>query len=178
MKMGIAGIMVVAGLAASAQADFSGPYAPNQWEFINNGGSGSINTAGAPSEVTLTGDDSGLANTYTQWQIKVPFGGTFKFNWLYTSTDTGAFDVGGYLTSTDGVNFDYVQLSDNATQGSGVIELTDVKQGTYLGFYVFSVDGVFGAGNMTISQFSGPVPAPGALALVGLAGAMSLRRRR
>jgi MYXO-CTERM domain-containing protein len=173
-----AGVVAFAGLVSTASADFSGPYAPGNWDFITNGGSGALDLSGVPSEITVIGDDSGLDNTYTQLQIKVPFDGDFKFNWLYSSTDSGTFDNGGYLTSVDGVIFDYVELADNDTQGSGVVDLKGVKAGTIFGFYVFSVDGVFGAGNLTISQFSGPVPAPSALGLLGVAGLAATRRRR
>lgn len=156
----------------SAQArPFAGSYAPASWTFTNNGGSGSFTNDG--STLVLTGDNGGLAGGQnTDYTIAAAAAGTVTFNWSYSSIDSGAFDTGGYLKN--GV---YTILATNATPGSGTGTVA-VIAGDIVGFRVFSADGAFGPGILTITNFVGPVPAPGALALLGLAGMVGTRRRR
>jgi len=157
----------------SAQArPFSGAYAPANWTFTNNGGSGAFTNDGAT--LTITGDNGGLAGGQnTDYTIAAAAAGTVTFDWSYTSADTGTYDSGGYLKN--GV---YTALATNAAPGSGTGVSVTVNAGDIVGFRVFSFDGIIGAGTLTITNFNGPVPAPGALALLGLAGMVSSRRRR
>lgn len=157
--------------AETARADFSGPYAPANWTFNANGGSGSQTNNG--TTLVLTGNNTAMANINTDYTIAAAGTGLFSFSWSYASGDTGTYDTGGYL-----INSTYTQLASNAAQGSGTVSVA-VTAGQIIGFRVFSADGLFGAGTLTITNFSGPlVPAPGAMALLGMAGLVGGRRRR
>lgn len=54
-------------------------------------------------------------------------------------------------------------------------ERVTVKAGDVIGWRVKSIDGIFGPGVLTITNFQ--IPAPGAFALFGLAGLCHTRRR-
>ncbi len=71
----------------------------------------------------------------------------------------------------------YNQLAANNAQGGGSVSVP-VAAGDIIGFRVFSVDGVFGPGTLSVSNFTAPVPAPGSLALLGMGGLIAARRRR
>ena len=167
----VAGVVAAAG---SAFGQFSGPYAPANWNLNANGGNGSVNTAGAPASVDLTGNDNGNgAPTNTDWTILVAGAGTVSFNWLYNTLDTGTYDSAYYL-----LNGNQTFLSYNNTPGASGSVSFPVVAGDTIGFRVTSADGVFGPGTLTVSNFGGPVPAPGTLALAGLGGLLTMRRRR
>ena len=156
-------------MSQQAAADFSGPYAPANWLLTTNGGTGGATNDG--TTLVLTGDNNAPGNN-TDYTIAAAASGTMSFDWNYTSIDTGTYDSGGYL-----INGAYTALADNATPGGGSQSIP-VNAGDIIGFRVFSADGLFGPGVLTITNFSGPVPAPGALALLGLAGLTARRRRR
>jgi hypothetical protein len=165
-----AGAALILSSAQTARADFSGPYAPANWTLNANGGSGSAVNDGFT--LTLTGNDAGFGDVMTDYSISAVASGTWSFDWLYTSSDSENFDDGGYL-----LNGVYTLLAINAQSGiTGQVSI-GVNTGDIIGFRVHSVDGAFGPGVLTITNFVAPVPAPGSLALLGLA-AMSGRSRR
>ncbi len=168
--------LIAAGLVAlsgAASAQFSGPYAPGNWAFNANTGDGSNTNDG--TTLVLTGNNNGTGfptGINTDYTIAAAGAGTFSFDWKYGSGDTGTWDSGGYL-----VNGVYTQLANNGSQGGGSVAVA-VSAGDIIGFRVFSADGAFGAGVLSVTNFSGPIPAPGALALLGLGGLVAGRRRR
>ena len=166
--------------AVTLQTGFAGDYAPANWIFNANGGDGSVNTTGVPSSITLTGNDAGgnvNANIFTDYTINATDSGPVKFDWAYSSGDSGAYDSFGYL-----LNGVYNQLADNGSQGSGTTTF-NVAGGDTFGFSVFSLDGQFGAGVATISNFSAPIPSsapasvPGPLPILGVGAAFAYSRR-
>jgi hypothetical protein len=167
-------LAAVAGLAfaGSANAQFSGPYAPGNWTFQNNGGDGSL-IDNSPGSVTVIGNNnaSGIL-TDTDLTIAALAGGTWSFDWSYFSLDTGTWDSAYYLLN--GVE---TFIAANNSQGVGSVSIP-VTGGDIIGFRVRSQDGAFGAGELTISNFSAPIPAPGSLALLGMGGLIAARRRR
>ena len=158
----------------SAKADFSGAYAPGGWTFNANGGGGSFTNDG--STLVLTGSNNSPPFTpfNTDYTIVAATGGLFSFNWSYDSVDTGTYDTGGYL-----LNGVYNSLASNGASGSppvgGAIAVA-VNAGDVIGFRAFTADNQLGAGVLTITNFS--VPAPGALAMLAMAGTVAGRRRR
>jgi hypothetical protein len=91
-----------------------------------------------------------------------------SFDWSYSSGDSGQFDIGGYF-----INGTAYILADNDNQGTNVPFSFRVNSGDQFGFFVFTQDSLFGAGTLQISRFDFTgsfVPAPGAVALLGLAG--------
>ena len=174
--MKVQAVASVAGLALASAAfgQFSGPYAPGNWSFTANGGSGSVNTGGAPASIMLTGNDAGGTNVNTDFTIVAAATGNLSFSWLYNTVDTGTYDSAYYL-----VNGVETFLANNTTPGAaGAVGPIAVTAGQVIGFRVRSADGAFGPADLTISNFSGPVPAPGAMALAGLGGLLAARRRR
>ncbi len=163
--------LIAAGLVAlsgAASAQFSGAYAPANWAFTTSSGS---NTNDGTTLV-LTGNNGTNTPQNTDYTIAAAGSGTFSFDWKYSSNDTGTWDTGGYL-----INGVYTTLATNGSQGGGSVAVA-VNAGDIIGFRVFSGDGAFGAGVLSVTNFSGPVPAPGALALLGLGGLVAGRRRR
>lgn len=175
--MKVQALASVAGLALAGAAfgQFSGPYAPANWAFNANGGDGLVNTGGAPASIMLVGNNNGNGlPTNTDFTIAAAAAGNLSFSWLYNTLDTGTYDSAYYL-----INGVETFLSNNTTPGaSGNVGPIAVNAGDIIGFRVRSADGVFGAADLTISNFVGPVPAPGALALAALGGLMAARRRR
>ncbi len=162
------------GIASTAHAQFTGAYAPANWTFSANGGSGSAINDGTTLIITGNNNSNNLP-TYSDYFITAVASGTVSFDWTYTSpqSDTGTWDSGGYQ-----VNFTDTTLAFNSAAPTGGSASFPVNAGDTFGFYVLSQDGFFGEGVLTITNFSAPVPAPGALALLGLAGLAGARRRR
>jgi MYXO-CTERM domain-containing protein len=165
--MAAAGLLAIAG---AANAQFSGPYDHSNWALNANGGDGSAVTS--PTTLDLTGNDAGGSFIATDYTIAAAGTGLFSFDWKYSSGDTGTYDTGGYL-----INGVYTVLAANNSQGGGSVSVA-VNAGDIIGFRVESADGAFGPGLLNVGNFSGPVPAPGALALLGLGGLVAGRRRR
>jgi len=161
-------LIAVAGLAGAASAnglevgDFS-------WTLDNGiGGTGSVNNAG--NSLSITGPDQSFGGT-TSLTTTAPTDGTVSATAVYTSVDSGFFDLGQYL-----VNGAPVTFASNSFQGTFAVTF-NVSAGDSFGFAVFSEDGIFGPGNLNVSDFRF-VPAPSSLALLGLGGLVATRRRR
>jgi hypothetical protein len=163
-------IAVGAALAVTgiAQAQFEGYYAPEYWTFYDEAG-GYLDLSGVPDYLTIIGGDVSVAG-YTTLTIAAAGTGVFSFDWSYYSIDSPGYDEGGYI-----YNGGYYFLGDSSGQSGNVS--FEVYEGDEIGFYVYTMDGVYGPGELTISSFVAPLPAPGALALLGLAG-LARRRRR
>ena len=158
--------------AAPAEASgFSGPYAPANWTFTANGGDGSVNTAGAPASINLTGSNNGIGEP-TNYTINSVVDGQVSFSWSYSSVDSPGYDSFGYLLNG---NFNFLANSNGQTDTTAF----SVAAGDSFGFSITSLDGIFGPGIATISNFSAPVPEPltllGATAAVGFGAAFKRR---
>ncbi|UCD76391.1 MAG: hypothetical protein JSV91_05585 [Phycisphaerales bacterium] len=160
----------VLAVAGAANADFSGYYAPAGWTEVTPYDSAII--WNAPGGVTVQGVDSGTwYGSFTTLTIVAPANGLFQFDWYYYTTDSPGYDEGGYI-----INNTYYYL-DGYGGGSGTVSV-NVNAGDTIGWYVNDYDGCCGAGFLEVTNFTGPIPAPGALALIGLAGLTARRRRR
>lgn len=160
-------------LAESAHAaGFVAPYAPANFTLTNNNADGSVNTAGAPASITLTGGDNGNGAGTTRYLTTAAAAGAVSFDWLYTSTDSRGFDDFGYL-----LNGTFTQLAD--TSGQTGFATFGVNAGDSFGFQVYTVDNILGRGSATITNFNGPVvPTPALLpGLIGM-GVAAWRRRK
>jgi hypothetical protein len=168
--------MAAVAIPAAAKGDFSGPYAPAHWTLTNTGDSnGFVDTAGAPASITLHGGSSQSGNPGdTDFTIAAVASGSLSFHWSYFSTDTGTFDSAYFL-----LNGVPTFLADNNSQGSGDFSIA-LTSGNIFGFRVHTDDNFFGDGELTVSNFSAPVPEGSTLSLLALGAlgvAMVMRRR-
>lgn len=163
--------LVLALTCSLASADFSGYYAPGNWTVDTLGANGSADFSGAPSTLVVIGPDGGSGFGYTDVFIAADATGTFSFDWSYSSVDDPGFDSGLYI------NNGFFFLSD--TNGDFGSVSVAINAGDTIGFTVESADQLFGAGVLTITNFSvTPIPEPSALALVLVGGVASFVRRR
>jgi hypothetical protein len=118
--------------------------------LTNTNADGSINIAGAPASVELTGGDtgSGVAGE-SDYTIEISGGGQSQitFDWGYNSVDDPGFDAGGYE-----VNGTLTILAFGS--GANGSETMIVNAGDLFGFTVETTDNMFGAGALTIYNFS------------------------
>jgi MYXO-CTERM domain-containing protein len=176
MHLGILIALLMPFLAAhQASADFSGPYDPANWTLNANGGNGFADTTAAPISITLWGSDDGSGfQTDTDYTVAAVASGTWSFDWFYTTVDGFNWDSGGYL-----LNGVFTQLAGpNLGAPLGGSVSIGVNAGDIIGFRVYSVDNYGGPARLDVTNFVGPVPAPGALAMLGLAGLVGRSRRR
>jgi hypothetical protein len=111
-----------------------------------------------------------------EFTIRAVARGVVSFAWDYQSFDLGnaRFDKFGFFL--DG---SFNQLSDDGGPAvqSG-FALFPIVAGNIFGFYIDCTDCIDGPAIATISDFSVPEPASVALAAVGLAGLVLIRKRR
>lgn len=160
-------------------AGFEGYYAPANWTLTELGiAPGIVNVSSAPASITLIGSDNGSGNfSDTYYTIRAPIAGTVSFDWSYFSEDDPGYDGGFYVVSSLD---NFILLS--ATSGeSGHVSFM-VTAGQLFGFNIYSEDSLFGAGELTITNFVAPaVPEPATYAMMALGllavGAGATRRR-
>jgi hypothetical protein len=89
---------------------FSGSYTPANFTLTNANSSGSVNTAGAPNSIFLTGSNNGSnANGTLNYFTTAAGAGTFSFDWNYTTLDGTLFDPFSVL-----INGVATTLTDNS----------------------------------------------------------------
>jgi hypothetical protein len=178
--LGAALLFVASPQAKAVIVGFEGPYAPANWTLTTNGGDGSVVTLGAPTSITLIGNNNDVGAN-TDFTTLAVGDGLVSFSWNYETFDNGGpgWDPFGYLLG--GV---FTQLTDDsgAQTQSGTASFS-VLAGQTFGFRVNSVDGTFGPAQSIISSFevgSAAVPEPGTWAAAALlaGGAAFMRRRK
>jgi len=175
----LAAFLLVALAAGPASANFIGPYDVSNWTSVVNYDA-TINTAGAPVTIILTGADdqgttTGGAPDDLDFTISAVANSVVQFDWTYTSTDIDNWDWSSFLLG--GVE---TVLANNAAQPAGGTFVSPLLAGQVFGFRVHTVDRAYGAGVLTITNFTAtPEPGTGVLVMTGLAGlAASGSRRR
>lgn len=135
--------------------DFTGDFQPANWQFSANGGSGSVNTSGAPASIIIFGSDDGSnSQNSATYCITVPgsSSGSIRFTWNYDTNDTDGpqWDPFGIA-----LNGDVTQLTDNngPDQQNGQFSI-GVNPGDVFCFVANSVDQLFGGSETLIQGFS------------------------
>lgn len=166
-------LIAVAGLAITAGASAgNGDWA---WTFSDTaGGSGMDNGSGPGGGLNIIGGDAGFAG-FSAFSTVASVDQTISFTGLYTSLDSGNFDQAFYFV--DDPTSGAVVFAQNDSQGTFNLNFA-VLAGQTFGFGVSTMDGLFGAGTLNVSNISPRVPTPGALGLFGIAGLAATRRRR
>lgn len=131
---------------------FYGEHWPT-YAFGNGNGEAFITS----SSVTLVGtDNSGSGDSFfftdAFWRIEAS--GTYSFKWKYETSDGPNYDPAVYVL--DNIIYELTDPTGPNSQ-SGTVTL-DLVQGQELTLRVNSVDDLFGAGVLTVHEFSAPVP--------------------
>jgi hypothetical protein len=142
-------------------------YAPENWATEPSSHGGSINTAGAPETIVIEGPNGNIAAPdQIGFLITIPVAGNLEFDWLYTSIDSPPWDAAYFVNNTE--------FPLGNTNGQSGHIAVPVNAGDTIGWRVKSLDSIFGAGVLTINNFSAPapgfaaVPEPATGGLVGL----------
>ena len=162
-------LMSAVSLASSAKAAF----------VLNNSNGGDGYVTSIPGGFDLFGGNNGAGNNFTTYLNTSPSAQSFTFNWTYTTNDCcGAhWDPAGYV-----INDVPTQLTANVygPQGtgnaSGVITL-NVGAGQDYGFYVYTVDGFLGRGDIAVTS-GVPEPSTWAMMILGFLGLGFMAYRR
>jgi hypothetical protein len=138
---------------ASGLLGFVGDFDIDNWELVNTpaGVNGSFNTNdGPPIELFVIGGNDGTGGD-TDFQIEVPATGTIHFDWGYQSGDTACWDSGGYA-----INGVYTELAcnDSPVPYFDESESVSVSEGDLFAFRVWTDDGLFGAGELGVTNFA------------------------
>lgn len=169
--------------STTASAQFSGPYAPANWTTSHLLDAvldmGSVDVLAQPDSITLFGSDTGSEiGSEIRFTTTAAAGGIVSFDWAYQTEDIDGDpvqDPAGYFHNG---NFP-LSVGGAAISQFGSFSLV-VSPGDVIGFWVGTTDNSFGPAHLTISNFSAPIPEPGAAALMalGLAGLVAWRTRR
>ena len=155
------------GLSGAPGTQFSAGQNLNVLAAATVGGTGTLTS----STMTLVGGNANVRGL-TWYTATAASAGTISVNWAYTNAPGGdslGWDGGGYV-----LNGVFTVLAINSqSPASGSISFS-VAAGDTFGFGSATSDGLFGAGTATFTNF---VPAPGALALLSIAGLARSRRR-
>lgn len=148
----------------AAHGQFTGSYDYSTWTTTTvNSGTSAFITTQPISGVILNGPDDGMSSSSISYTHTVVTSGRWSFDWSYSSSDSPTWDTGGWL-----LNGNYTALAGTSTtSGSGTFAI-DVTAGETIGWRVFSVDGQFGAGVLTVQGFVQPVPEPTSMIGVSL----------
>ena len=156
----------------------SAPASADTFNLFTNGGDGFV-TDIVPNGFHLFGTDdgTGLNTTYTATALSDQM---FNVNWVYHTADFGPnYDPAGYVKN--GI-FTQLTDSDGSVDQNGAFILSVLTNDIY-GFYVSSVDGIFGRGDILVTASAvSQVPLPAALPLfatgLGALGLFGWRRKR
>lgn len=135
---------------------FAGSLMPANWTTLQFNSNGTVNTAGAPSNIVMTSGNnaSGTPGT-TQFSYVSSCAGTVSFDWNYTTVHGAAFDYPQYqVNGGTPVLFNGYNTAAGISQ-SGTQSIT-VAVGDTIKLQTYTTNNLFGACTVTINNFSAP----------------------
>lgn len=130
--------------------NFSGKFAPFQWEYYSQNSNGILDTSRAPAELRLTNSQNNSASFgYNSISIPIPTSGVYSFKWKYKSNSgTGQLSV-GYII--DGIKHPFFLDTLNASlNGHMSINLTENQ---VFGWYTQTENNLAPSDTLIISSF-------------------------
>lgn len=129
-------------------ADFSGAFAPGNFTLTNINANGTVNTAGAPVSISITGGNNGSGNPGdTSYSLLAPASGRVVFDWAFTTPDVPSLDPFGYVQ-----NGTFVQVSNKTGATQNGAATFGIGAGQPMGFQVRTTDNTVGASTTTVSN--------------------------
>ena len=175
------GTCALAGLSANASAAYT---------FSNDNAAADGSISGTYPQFTITGSDNGTGGNTSFYTQTFASSEVVSFTWQYASLDSsglGTYDPAGWVVTHDGTSVETQLSIDADTSSSGTTSVT-VAAGDTFGFYVYTIDSMYGPGMLAINEdlvLPPPPPPPAipepqnaALMMAGLAALFAAVRRR
>jgi hypothetical protein len=179
------GTCALAGLSANANAAYT---------FSNDNPRADGSITGTYPQFTITGSDNGAGENTTFYTQTFAASAIVSFSWQYASLDSsglGTYDPAGWVVTHAGTSVETQLSVDADTSDSGTTSVT-VLAGDTFGFYVYTIDSMYGPGMLAINEdLSLPPPPPppppppaipepqnAVLMMAGLAALFAAVRRR
>ena len=135
------GTCALAGFSANASAAYA---------FSNENSAADGSISGSYPAFTITGSDNGAGENTAFYTQTFTSSQVVTFTWQYASADSETdYDPAGWIL--DGVETQLSINGDMGTTSSGTTSVT-VHMGDTFGFYVYSIDSLYGAGMLAINQ--------------------------
>jgi len=176
------GTCALAGLSANANASYV---------FSNDNPAADGSISGTYPQFTITGSNDGAGENTSTYTQTFTSSAVVSFSWQYASLDSSGhstYDPAGWLVTHDGTTVD-TQLSVDADISDSGTATVSVAAGDTFGFFVFTIDSLYGPGILAINEdlvLPPPPPPPpaipepqdAALMMAGLAALFAAARRR
>jgi len=145
-------LMLTTVFAFSANAQFSGAYAPANWTLTSASvdSDASVDTTNAPNSIIFNGNDSNVddcCELQDDYTVTVPTTGYISFTYDFVNNDEDELEEFYYLVNG-------TETLITSTSANGTITNIAVSNGDNFGFRIYTDDDCCGAGIATISNFS------------------------
>jgi hypothetical protein len=170
----VGALLFLPGMIPQAQAGFIGPFAPANFELLNENADGTAAVSEDGLSLVLTGGNNGTGiGGTTDFIAMVAFSALVEFQFLYSTSDEPGFDHAGYLLDDM-----FLRLADrNGEFGKVRVALT---QGQFFGFRVATDDNTGEPGVLSITSLQTVTGVPevstSPLMLTGLSSFLIARR--
>jgi hypothetical protein len=153
---------VSTGGSSSAINGFSGFYAPANWTITHSPSAdqGTVNTASAPSSISITSSDGGnFGNHLVIYTVTIQGNGNVTFNWSYNTTDINGSGYDRPQYAINGVVVGDVPgfVSGGSTAQSGSATIA-VSAGQTFSLIMIATDDILGSATTVFSNFTAPGP--------------------
>lgn len=139
------------------QSGFANAYAPAHWTQTLINSNGSVNTASAPTEITLTSSNGLSGSGQTNYSILIPCTGIVTFDWEYSTLDGAQYDHPRYaINGGSFITFPtYKGQNGDPKQQVGSVSIS-MTAGQTLALQAFTSDNLGGSATIKIKNFKAP----------------------